>query len=861
MTTAVQHRRGTTAEHATFTGLEGEVTIDTTKDTAVIHDGVLAGGVPLARENLANVTPSGLAAITGASTASDDKFFIYDQSATTLKSITRAELNNAMEIDALANVTITGGTINGTTIGNTTAAAGTFTSITNTGGTANGVTYLNGSKVLTTGSALTWDAQKFEIVPTSDSFFTGGLRVSRYSGGNLQYGTITNNGNLVLTAVEAAVGTPAITFRTSTDGSTSTEQMRLTSTSLYTASGINVGIGTSSTSTRLSVDNTRSDTAGTGWFTYTNAAVTSGKRGMRVDTYNGYWFDYYNGSTWSAQMGLDSSGNLGLGVTPSAWSSASRPALQLPNGAALFSRSGSTFLGQNFFYNSSDTGTYIADGFATLYYQASGQHQWFNAPSGTAGNVAPLTQAMTLSAAGGLSVGTPTDAGAGNLLVNGLGTFTATTANGARALKLIGRPTTNDAQVGFFASDGTTSQGFFNNTPSKLSWYTPSGSEAFVFDSSGNLGLGVAPSAWGSGIKVLQFANDASLSTHTAGGNLFLNSNAYYNGTNWIYSNSNLASQYQQFIGKHIWYTAPSGTAGNAISFNQAMTLDASGRLLIGGTSTYDFNGQANLVVNGTAGLSTITIASPTSGHLVFADGTSGTALYAGNIAYNHASNTMTFGTDGAFGHVTIDAVGNLLVGTASAGGTGTYRGVTICGGLTGSLGASYDYVGALYKYDSVNENGLGFWNTRGGASPAGGAVLKFYVGTSFTTVGNISTSASSTSYNTSSDYRLKENVVGVTGASARVQQLNPVRFNFIADLNKTVDGFLAHEVQNVVPEAITGTKDEVETYTDDEGNEQTRPVYQGIDQSKLVPLLTAALQEALAKIESLEARLDAANI
>ena len=127
MTTAVQHRRGTTAEHATFTGLEGEVTIDTTKDTAVIHDGVLAGGVPLARENLANVTPSGLATITGASTASDDKFFIYDQSATTLKSITRAELNNAMEIDALANVTITGGTINGTTIGNTTAAAGTFT--------------------------------------------------------------------------------------------------------------------------------------------------------------------------------------------------------------------------------------------------------------------------------------------------------------------------------------------------------------------------------------------------------------------------------------------------------------------------------------------------------------------------------------------------------------------------------------------------------------------------------------------------------------------------------------------------------------------------------------------------------------
>lgn len=129
MTTAVQHRRGTTAEHAAFTGLEGELTIDTTKDTAVIHDGTLAGGYPLAKENLANVTTSGLSSIDGASTASDDKFFIYDQSATSLKTITRAELNNAIEQDALANVSITGGTINGTTIGGTTAAAGAFTTV------------------------------------------------------------------------------------------------------------------------------------------------------------------------------------------------------------------------------------------------------------------------------------------------------------------------------------------------------------------------------------------------------------------------------------------------------------------------------------------------------------------------------------------------------------------------------------------------------------------------------------------------------------------------------------------------------------------------------------------------------------
>jgi hypothetical protein len=104
--------------------------------------------------------------------------------------------------------------------------------------------------------------------------------------------------------------------------------------------------------------------------------------------------------------------------------------------------------------------------------------------------------------------------------------------------------------------------------------------------------------------------------------------------------------------------------------------------------------------------------------------------------------------------------------------------------------------------------------------------------------------------FNTSSDYRLKENVVAMTGATDRLKQLNPSRFNFIADADTTVDGFLAHEVQAVVPEAITGTKDAV----DADGN----PVYQGIDQSKLVPLLTAALQEALTKIDALEARITA---
>jgi hypothetical protein len=111
---------------------------------------------------------------------------------------------------------------------------------------------------------------------------------------------------------------------------------------------------------------------------------------------------------------------------------------------------------------------------------------------------------------------------------------------------------------------------------------------------------------------------------------------------------------------------------------------------------------------------------------------------------------------------------------------------------------------------------------------------------------GSIVVSTGGTAYNTSSDYRLKENVVPIENAVARIDSLNPVRFNFTADPTKTVDGFLAHEVTPVVPEAITGEKDAV----DADGN----PVYQGIDQAKLVPLLVAAVQELSARVAALEA-------
>jgi hypothetical protein len=168
---------------------------------------------------------------------------------------------------------------------------------------------------------------------------------------------------------------------------------------------------------------------------------------------------------------------------------------------------------------------------------------------------------------------------------------------------------------------------------------------------------------------------------------------------------------------------------------------------------------------------------------------------------------------------------------------------------LLGRANATANTPGFLF-----NKNGNGFGTQSGGPvlylnrTTTAGTNLQFRMNNS--PVGAVNVSPTSTSYATSSDYRLKENVTDITGATDRLKQLNPVRFNFIIDADTTVDGFLAHEVQSVVPEAITGTHNEV----DAEGN----PEYQGIDQSKLVPLLVATIQEQQTAIEALTARVTA---
>jgi len=216
-----------------------------------------------------------------------------------------------------------------------------------------------------------------------------------------------------------------------------------------------------------------------------------------------------------------------------------------------------------------------------------------------------------------------------------------------------------------------------------------------------------------------------------------------------------------------------------------------------------------------------------------------------GNYSLNF-DHSLIFGTRGTSGNATermrIDGNGRVYIGTTSQI-TGTHNhklGVSQTGSET-PITTETDSTVQRFAIDFHNPNGR---------------------------VGYIMTSASSTSYNTSSDYRLKENVDYNFDATSRLKQLKPARFNFIADANTTVDGFLAHEVSNIVPEAITGTKDAVQVWQegdelpegvsvgdnklDENGN--TIPEYQGIDQSKLVPLLVKTIQELEARITTLEA-------
>lgn len=240
---------------------------------------------------------------------------------------------------------------------------------------------------------------------------------------------------------------------------------------------------------------------------------------------------------------------------------------------------------------------------------------------------------------------------------------------------------------------------------------------------------------------------------------------------------------------------------------------------------------------------------------------TSTTALYfgdssdqdAGGVLYNHSDDSLSFRANAA-SRMRIASDGRVHVNQTSD--------------WASSMLSAYATGAPALSARTNQTNGTCLITRHDGGGTAYN--VQFYNGASF--VGSIQTTASATSYVTSSDYRLKTDVTYDWDATSRLKQLKPARFAWIADGDDAipVDGFLAHEVQDIVPEAISGTKDAMrdEEYEvtpavlDDDGNVVTPavmgtrsvPDYQGIDQSKLVPLLVKTIQELEARITALEA-------
>jgi len=394
--------------------------------------------------------------------------------------------------------------------------------------------------------------------------------------------------------------------------------------------------------------------------------------------------------------------------------------------------------------------------------------------NGTVGATTPTTGAFTTLAASGsvtLSGGTAngvTYLNGSKVLTSGsaltfngtavgIGGSTITDGNllniqGSAAVNNIGlvlNKTNGTAQIyGIQVVNSTNALSFFDYTASAT---------RLTLDSSGNLGLGVTPSAWASPVgTAIELPNGTTFASYTSGGlpSAYLTSNGYFNGSNYIYKVSKPAVQYQLNgnSGIHQWNIAASGTAGNAISFTTAMTLDANGNLLVGTTSSASSSG---------AGLKLIVGASP------------------------------EFST----------------VGAATTNSNNTHQ---------------------VYS--------------------TGAAAYRFYVGYGGTVY------ATSTTITAISDQRLKENIRDLDDGLDVVMALKPRKFDWKQGKGqdiKNARGFIAQEFEEVLPDMIETWRDPAP-----EGEE----AYKAIN-ANLIPTLVKAIQEQQAIIESLKARLDAANI
>jgi hypothetical protein len=351
-----------------------------------------------------------------------------------------------------------------------------------------------------------------------------------------------------------------------------------------------------------------------------------------------------------------------------------------------------------------------------------------------------------------------------------------------------------------------------------------------ILDSSGNLGLGVTPSAGGYGraLQVFDGSYGGAITAQAIDTNYYpvnLTANAVSSGAySWKYVNgaSSSATRYEQVSGIHRWFNAPSGTAGNAISFSQAMTLDASGNLGIGTTSPSQ---RLNVVTTSGNCYTRVDRASQSTGQVGYQLG-GGTSSTDWLIYMPASSNDLVFFGNSAE-RARIDSSGKLIVGATSSWSP-----------PAGTAANIFQPNGYATGNSSTSAN---FQNDRIAFSYG-----QFYVLNNSST-GVVLTNGS-TAWAAQSDERTKDIIEPITNAANKVATLRAVIGKYKNDEDGIRRSFLiAQDVQAVLPEAVSASDDEIGTLN--------------LRYSEVIPLLVAAMQEQQAIIESLKARLDAANL
>jgi hypothetical protein len=383
---------------------------------------------------------------------------------------------------------------------------------------------------------------------------------------------------------------------------------------------------------------------------------------------------------------------------------------------------------------------------------------------------------------------------------------------------------------------GTNVLGFSTNSLNRM-----------TLDASGNLGLGVVPSAWISVYKSIEFGIGAAVIGRTDDSSLSILTNLYRNSAgDYIYKNTgDLATLMTTESGGFSWNTAASGTAGGTASLSNIMTLDASGDLTTTGAATFGGNvvgltfessvssSSTNLATN-SGGSLTLKNTSVTDGNFSNIGGYNSNTLVTSQINFvnvSQASRTgaITFNVHNGASMPEVgrfDASGNFLVGTTSVfSGSGITPLMTVSKSAGSGIGVNL--IGS-------SEVGLA---TRPSADH--NYYAGFFLNNAGTGVGNITVGSSTTAYNTSSDERLKENITDANDAGNKIDAIKVRQYDWKADGSHQDYGMIAQELMTVAPEAVSAPEDPEQMM--------------GVDYSKLVPMMLKEIQSLRARISQLE--------